>query len=195
VVWYADITPIDRKGDHARAIQAAESEFRVYRQRLGSASKIGDDAMPAFKTNLNYFIALFVTGTMFSLWLVAPWVSILLMQIEVGPGAINWVMICISALVFIALIWIWIKHGALSPIALKPNANTRFRAGTVALVISNSLIALSLILSIAGYIFVNGFGVSIGFILSGVLMVSVILNVIGIVCIETTRQRTASKSA
>jgi hypothetical protein len=50
-------------------------------------------------------------------------------------------------------------------------------------------------LSIAGYIFVNGFGVSIGFILSGVLMVSVILNVIGIVCIETTRQRTASKSA
>jgi hypothetical protein len=162
---------------------------------VGQRLKIGDNAMSAFKTNLNYFIALFVTGTMFALWLVAPWVSILLMKIGVGLSAINWVMICISALVFIALIWIWIKHGALSPIALKPNANTRFRVGTAVLVISNSLIALSLILSIVGYIFANGFGVAIGYILAGVLMVSVILNVIGIACIETTRQRTASKSA
>jgi hypothetical protein len=150
--------------------------------------------MSTIKLNLNYFFALFVTGTMLALWFVSPLIIVLLLKLGGGLGIFSWVKTIITIVVFIALALVWKKKGALSPVALKPNAKNRFRVGNVILAIANSLIALSILWSVIGYLFVNGFGVAIGFILAGALMLAVFLNIIGIICIETSRLGNTNRS-
>ena len=138
--------------------------------------------------NLNYFISLFVSVTMFALYFIAPLLCIILGFITHRAFFANsWVNVFLAFFVFVSIVLVWKKKGALLPVALKPNAENRFRLGNVSMGIANSMLALSILVCFIGYHIDDNFGLFIGFIIAGALMFAVMLNVIGIACIETSR--------
>jgi len=76
--------------------------------------------MATIKTNLNYFLALFFTGSMFALWLVTPFLVRLFISAGVGStsssiGANSLVI----ALVFIVFRIAWKRNGEILTIRYK----------------------------------------------------------------------------
>ena len=146
------------------------------------------------KLNFNYFLALSVLGSMLSLWFVAPLPNMFFMLLFHSSSGLFWINTIVVFLVIVGIAIIWNKKGNLIPTELKPDAETRFRIGNVAMVLANLFVVMSLLVSVLGFLFVEGFGVVIGMLVAGALLLTVPLNIVGIVCIETSRQKSSKVS-
>ena len=147
------------------------------------------------KLNLNYFIALSVLGSMLALWFVAPLLNILVTLVLRSPSNLFWVNGVVVLFVFVGLAMVWKKKRNLIPTELMPHTETRFRIGNIVMLAANSLVILSVLVSIFGAIFVDGFGVVVGFLVAAALQLAVPLNIAGIVCVETSRQKNSREAA
>lgn len=145
--------------------------------------------MPTFKTNLNYFLSLFITGSMLTLWFVAPFIFMFFIFVGADIKSVMWSRLLAVTIVFILLASVWKRNGSLSPVAIKPGTENRHRTGNLIVTIANSIVTLSLLTSAVGFYFVNGFGVAVGYIIAGALLLAVPLNIAGIICVETSRLR------
>ena len=145
--------------------------------------------MPTLKSNLNYFLALLISGSMLALWLVAPFLAILFISSGMVTNGITLANALAITMVFVLLLLTWKRNGTLLPSAIKSGAESRCRTGNVILAIANSIVALSLLVSIVGSIFINNFGLAIGFIIAGALLLAVPSCIAGIICVETSRLR------
>lgn len=145
--------------------------------------------MPTVKTNLNYFLALFITGSMLALWFAAPFFVMLFLSVGADLASIAWSKLLAVVIVFIVIAFTWKRNGTLSPFTVKPGTENRYRVGNVILAIANAIVGLSLLISTVGFFFVTGFGVAIGFIIAGALLLAVPINIVGIICVETSRLR------
>jgi len=149
--------------------------------------------MAKIKSNFNYFISLFIAGSMLALWFAAPFFTIFFISIGAGLTSVTWSQFISVSIVFVILALIWKKNGALLPAAVKPGTERRHFIGNVLLMIANALVFLSLLVSIVGFYFKNSFGIAIGFIIAGVLLLAVPTIITGIICVETSRLRNPSK--
>lgn len=145
--------------------------------------------MPTVKNNLNYFFALLITGSMLALWFVAPLFAMFFLSVGADLASITWSKFLAVIIVFIVIALTWKRNGALSPSTVKPGTENRYRVGNVILAIANAIVGLSLLISTVGFFFVTGFGVAIGFIIAGALLLAVPVNIAGIICVETSRLR------
>lgn len=145
--------------------------------------------MPTVKANLNYFLALFITSSMLALWFVAPFFAMFFLSIGADLASIAWSKLLAVVIVFIVIIFTWKRNGTLSPSTVKPGTENRYRVGNVILAIANAIVGLSLLISTVGFFFITGFGVAIGFIIAGALLLAVPVNIAGIICVETSRLR------
>ncbi len=141
------------------------------------------------KTDINYFFALLVAGSMLGLWFVAPFIHMALFRAGAGYSSIMWGNIFTIALVSLAIVIAWKKNGALSPVAIASGREKRYRVGNILTGFANITIVLVVLVSIFGYFTIRDFGLGIGFLIAGVLLLAVPINIIGILCIETSRQR------
>jgi len=144
--------------------------------------------MPTFKCNVNYFIAIFLVGSAFVLGKVAPAIQTYVLSKGGSMEAYGLVSYItpVVVLLFVALVWV-IKKGAVCPIPVTKKSTDWFRIGNLTMTIANSLIAISLIVSVVGSGMVKGFSLASGFIVGGALMLAIPLNIFGIICVEVSR--------
>lgn len=153
--------------------------------------------MSSVKSNLNYFFALFLVGSAFALARIAPPLRRLIMSLGGDMNAYSMVNYITPLLVFAIIALLWWKKGALYPSPANPKALFWLRIGNIAMIVANSAITISLLVSIVGYVLIRDFGLAIGFIIGAGLMLAVPLNLLGIICVESSRflgRRRASPS-
>jgi hypothetical protein len=139
--------------------------------------------------DVNYFFALLVTGSMLTLWSVAPLIHIALLHAGVGGDSIMWGNILTIVIIFVAIVIAWKKKGALSPVAIVSGCEKRYRVGNIFTGVANITIVLAVLVSILGYFISHEFNLASPFLIAGALLLAVPINIIGIACIETSRHR------
>lgn len=126
---------------------------------------------------------------MLALWFVVPMVSLAFVGLGFGFGSLMGTQALTITLVFLALVAIWKKQGALVPAAIASGREKRLRLGSVLTGLANIAIGLALLCSFLGYLLNRELFLVTGFLMAAVLMLALLLNVLGILCIETSRQR------
>lgn len=141
------------------------------------------------KTDINYFLAVLVAGSMLSLWFLAPIIHIAFMYAGVGlNGIISGNIVAIS-IVFVAMIIVWKKNSSFAPTAIVSGSESRYRIGTILTALSNIIVLGSLVVSIYGYYAIPDFGLVIGFLVPAALLLAAPISIVGILCVEASRQR------
>ena len=143
--------------------------------------------MSRIQLNLNYFFALALVGSVLAIGWVAPPIRRLILSSGGDIKAYSMVSYVAPVFVIVLVALIWRIKGALSPIPASPGAALWFRIGNVAMAIANSAIVLSLLVSVIGFIVHRPFGLAVGFIIAGALMLAFPLDIIGIFCVEISR--------
>lgn len=141
------------------------------------------------RTEFSYFLSLLVVGSMLGLWFVAPMLSLALMGLGLGYGGLVWTQGLTIALVVLVLGAVWRQQGALVPAVIASGREKRFRLGSFLTGLANLAVGLALLGSVLGYLLHREFFPVTGFLTAGALMLSLPLNIVGILCIETSRQR------
>lgn len=145
--------------------------------------------MPTFKSNLNYFLALFITGSMLALWLVVPPLAHLFFISGMGTNGFTLANALAIGMVFVLPLLVSKRNGTLLPSATKDGAETRCRSGCMILVISNSIVVLSLLLTVAAYLGNSSYGLVSAFYVAAALTLATAVGLVGIICVETSRLR------
>ncbi|UDF34398.1 UNVERIFIED_ORG: hypothetical protein LHJ69_17670 [Shinella sp. XGS7] len=141
------------------------------------------------RAELSYFLSLLAVGSMLGLWFVAPMLSLALMGLGLGYGSLVWTQGLTIALVVLVLGAVWKQQGALVPAAIASGREKRFRLGSVLTGLANLAVGLALLGCVLGYLLHREFFLAAGFVIAGALMLALPLNIVGILCIETSRQR------
>ena len=141
------------------------------------------------KADINYFFALLSSGSLLGLWFIVPFTHMALIHTSLS---VKWGNIFMVLIVFIAIIITWQKNGSLSPIAISPGREKRFRIGFILTYISNITTFFVILISMLSYHSNYDLGLVIGVLIFGVILLAIPINIIGILCIETSRQRKKS---
>jgi hypothetical protein len=137
------------------------------------------------KADINYFFALLTAGSMLGLWILAPFIHMILMPNNIS---FKWVNIFTISLVFLVIVFIWKKNASLSPKVIASGRERNYRVGNILIGFSNITTALVILISMLGYLTNIDFGLVIGVLMFGLILLVVPIYIIGIVYIETSRQ-------
>jgi hypothetical protein len=137
------------------------------------------------KADINYFFALLTAGSILGLWILAPFIHMILMPNNVS---FKWVNIFTISLVFLVIVFIWEKNASLSPKIIASGRKRNYRVVNILIGFSNITAALVILISMLGYLTNIDFGLVIGVLMFDLILLVVPINIIGIVYIETSRQ-------
>lgn len=145
--------------------------------------------MRSNKSDINYFLALMTAGSVLGLWFVSPFINTVLLIVGGGVGSIMWSIVVTVALVLVGIFIVWMKNGALSPVSIAIGRERRYRAGSILTGMAHIFLVLAVVVIIAGHLTIRDFGVISSFLFAGALVLAALIDIVGIVCVETSRQR------
>ena len=139
--------------------------------------------------NLNYLFALWVVGSTVGLKFVAPSLQISLMRGGIGLSSIFWGNLAVVIAVFLALVFVWKKNGALMPVATLPRLKVLYFGSIGIVALSNAVILLAVLIAILGPLINRDIGLASPFLIAVALIYAVPANIVGIIGIEVSRKR------
>lgn len=119
-------------------------------------------------------------------WITPPIKRLFLHPGKIDPIYYNINYFAIVLVIFLVSAAWWIKKGIV-PSPMTSKARRVLRVGSVAMAIGNGAIALALMVSLVGIAINHQFGLVVGFVFAAAFMLAFPLNIVGIICVETSR--------